>query len=101
MMTYHAVIRRILGWREMPISKDAAIAIAQELLDRELTGRLEVIERLTGFYIRTGLGRRPAGPWFEIDGYSGNIRRWGLTSITCNDNQVNCSARDAQREMRC
>jgi hypothetical protein len=92
-MKCHAAIRRVLGWPEMPISKDAALSIARELLGRELACPLEVSERLTGFCVRTGLGRRPAGPWFDIDGYSGNIRRWGLSSITCTSDQTSCSAK--------
>jgi hypothetical protein len=79
-MSTMSAIRHLLGREPLRLSKDDALSIARTKYDRTygcpLPKPLKVREGLSAYFVVTRINTQPSGPWFEIDGYTGRVRRW-------------------------
>jgi hypothetical protein len=76
-MNLNAIIRRLLRVPPPKLSADDDVAIAERTLGRQLPTPFRVSERLREFLVQTRVDTKPGGPWFYIDGYTGEVRMWG------------------------
>jgi hypothetical protein len=79
-MNTMSALRHLLGREPLRLSKADALSIARTKYDRTygcpLPKPLKVCERLSAYIVATRIDTQPTGPWFEIDGYTGRVRRW-------------------------
>jgi hypothetical protein len=84
-MGFLAAIRRILGWQPIRLTKGDALAIARahsiKEFGYELCEPIRIAEGLTCLQIQTQTDHAPGGPWYKIDGYTGEIREWGVPPL--------------------
>jgi hypothetical protein len=67
-------LRRLLGRQPLNLSSSDALVIVKRRFGRALFERVAIREQRGGFIVGTGLGRRPNGPRFIVDGYTGDVR---------------------------